>query len=139
MGRADRRSPTACARHRRAAQCSTQGGDMTLASLSVTAVFLAIGASVAHPQDHAHPGGAASEQLGTVHFPTTCNPKVAPQFDRGIALLHSFEFGASIRAFTDVLAADSTCAMAHWGIALSRWSNPMSAGNRSLDQLRQGK
>ena len=29
--------------------------------------------------------------------------------------------------------------MAHWGIALSRWSNPMAAGNRSVAQLQQGK
>jgi hypothetical protein len=64
---------------------------------------------------------------------------VAPQFDRAVALLHSFEFGASIRAFNDVLAADSTCAMAHWGIALSRWGNPMAAGERSATLLRQGK
>src|SRR5215210_2746445 len=82
---------------------------------------------------HGHP-----EKLGTVHFPTTCSPAVAPKFDRAIALLHSFEFGASIRAFNEVLAADSTCAMAHWGIALSRWTNPMTAGNRAIPLLRQG-
>jgi hypothetical protein len=64
---------------------------------------------------------------------------VAPRFDRAVALLHSFEFGASIRAFEEVIAADSTCAMAHWGIALSRWTNPMAAGNRSPALLRQGK
>jgi len=29
--------------------------------------------------------------------------------------------------------------MAHWGIALSRWSNPMAAGNRSPQQLQQGR
>jgi hypothetical protein len=29
--------------------------------------------------------------------------------------------------------------MAHWGIALSRWSNPMAAGNRSVAQLQQGR
>jgi hypothetical protein len=54
-------------------------------------------------------------------------------------LLHSFEFGASIRTFNEVIAVDSTCAMAEWGIALSRWSNPMAAGNRSVAQLEQGR
>jgi hypothetical protein len=53
--------------------------------------------------------------------------------------LHSFEFGASIRGFNEVLAADSTCAIAYWGIALSRWTNPMAAGNRSVAQLQQGR
>jgi pimeloyl-ACP methyl ester carboxylesterase len=105
-------------------------------------VWPAVEAFLAEPeqlgaQDHAH--APASEQLGSVHFATSCSPAVAPTFDRAVALLHSFEFGASIRTFNEVLAADSTCAMAHWGIALSRWSNPMSAGNRSASVLESGR
>jgi hypothetical protein len=111
---------------------------MKRVSVAVAAVCLTLSARAAHPQDHAHPHAAQTEKLGTVHFATSCSPSVAPQFDRAVALLHSFEFGASIRAFNEVLAADSTCAMAHWGLALSRWSNPMSAGNRSVAQLQQG-
>lgn len=87
----------------------------------------------------AYSQAAPSEQLGTVHFATSCSPRVAPQFDRAVALLHSFEFRASIQAFNDVLAADTTCAMAHWGIALSRWTNPMAAGNRPVALLEQGR
>jgi hypothetical protein len=94
--------------------------------------------SRAGAQAHAHPAGA-SEGLGTVHFPTSCRPSVAAPFDHAVALLHSFEFGAAIRAFDGVLAADSTCAMAHWGIALARWTNPMSAGNRAPALLAQGR
>ena len=78
-------------------------------------------------------------QFGTVHFPTSCNSRVASRFDRAVAQLHSFEFGAAIASFQSVLAGDSTCAMAHWGIALSRWTNPMAVGNRSPAQLRQGR
>jgi hypothetical protein len=111
---------------------------MKLTATSIAVALLALPAFVA-AQDHPHPDGAAVEKLGTVHFATTCNPAVAPEFDRAVALLHSFEFGASIRAFNDVIAADSTCAMAYWGIALSRWSNPMAAGNRSVAQLQQGR
>lgn len=103
------------------------------------ALLLLIAAGGAASQEHAHPQGAASEKLGTVHLQTSCSSAVAPHFDRAVALLHSFEFGASIRAFTDVLAADSTCAMAHWGIALSRWTNPFVASLRSPAQLQQGK
>jgi hypothetical protein len=112
---------------------------MRRVSVAVAAVLLTLPAFAAYPQEHGHPQGAPTEKLGTVHFATSCSPAVAPQFDRAVALLHSFEFGASIRAFNEVLAADSTCAMAHWGIALSRWTNPMSAGNRSVTQLQQGK
>ncbi|HEX6966423.1 MAG TPA: hypothetical protein VF166_11525 [Gemmatimonadaceae bacterium] len=64
---------------------------------------------------------------------------MAPAFDRGVALLHSFEFGASARAFRSVLASDSTCAMAYWGLALGHWGNPMATGNRSAEQLAAGR
>ena len=102
-------------------------------------LLLAIATSTATAQQPVHSHGASSERLGTVHFETSCEPAVVPQFDRAVALLHSFEFGASIRAFSEVLGTDSTCAMAHWGIALSRWSNPMAAGSRSPAQLQSGR
>ncbi|HEX7938883.1 MAG TPA: hypothetical protein VF483_07795, partial [Gemmatimonadaceae bacterium] len=109
------------------------GKQTWLAALALVAAF----SSNAFAQEHAH--GAPDEQLGSVHFMTTCKPSVAPQFDRAVALLHSFEFGSAIRGFTEVLAADSTCAMAHWGIALSRWSNPMAAGVKTGPLLVQGR
>ena len=101
---------------------------MVRISLAAVAVLAVLPASRAHPQ----------EQLGSVHFTTSCRPDVAATFDRAMALLHSFEFGESIRAFEGVLAGDSACAMAWWGIALSRWTNPMATGNRPVPQLRQG-
>lgn len=107
--------------------------------IAATAVLLTLPTFTAHSQDHTHPVGKAAEKLGTVHFPTSCSPSVAAQFDRAVALLHSFEFGASIKGFNEVLAADSTCAMAHWGIALSRWTNPTAAGIRTAAQLSQGR
>ena len=89
-------------------------------------------------QEHTH-GAASKDSVGTVHFATSCSPRVESQFNRAVALLHSFEFGASIRTFNEVLGADSTCAMAYWGIALSRWSNPMAAGVRPVSLLEDGK
>ncbi len=116
-----------------------QGVDVTRLSLVAAAALLTFSGYAASAQEHGHSDAAATEKLGTVHFATSCSPAVAPTFDRAVALLHSFEFGASIRGFNDVLAADSTCAIAYWGIALSRWTNPMAAGNRSVAQLQQGK
>lgn len=87
-------------------------------------------------QEHAHP---ATPRLGTVHFTSSCAPSVASEFDRGIALLHSFEFGASTKAFEGVLASDSTCAMAWWAIALNRWGNPMVPNIRPAAALERGR
>jgi tetratricopeptide (TPR) repeat protein len=78
------------------------------------------------------------EKLGTVAFATSCNPAVQTRFNRAVALLHSFEFGRAIDGFEAVLVADPSCAMAQWGIALSRWGNPFGVGVRPAGTLRQG-
>lgn len=85
------------------------------------------------PDQHGH----GAPQLGTVHFPTSCRPDVQKEFDRGIALLHSFWFSAAIESFDKVLEADPKCVMAHWGTALSWWGNPF-AGFRSPQALKAG-
>jgi hypothetical protein len=60
----------------------------------------------------------APEMLGKVSFPTSCAPRVQEQFNRGIALLHSFAYTASQNAFQRIAELDPRCAMAHWGIAM---------------------
>jgi tetratricopeptide (TPR) repeat protein len=101
------------------------------------AVVIAVGCTLHASPVHAQ--HAERQRLGTVHFETTCSPLVATQFDHAVALLHSFEFGASIKAFGSVLATDSTCAMAYWGIALSRWTNPMVPNARPVPLLEAGR
>ncbi|HET6680995.1 MAG TPA: hypothetical protein VFG84_07320, partial [Gemmatimonadaceae bacterium] len=104
----------------------------------VIAFGLSLFATSVRSQQPVH-DSAAQERLGTVHFPTSCADTVSPGFDRAVALLHSFEFGASIRAFQGVLAADRTCAMAWWGIALSQWTNPMVPNIRPPELLARGR
>jgi hypothetical protein len=89
-------------------------------------------------QQHEH-GAAANEQLGTVSFSTSCSSNAQPLFNRAVALLHSFEFGRAIEGFTRTLDTDPSCAMAEWGIALSRWGNPFAPGLRPPAPLRQGR
>ncbi len=84
-----------------------------------------------------HDHGSPTGRLGTVHFATSCNAAVSQDFDRGIALLHSFWFSAAIEAFNGVLKTDPSCAMAHWGIAMSWWGNPFG-GFRSPAALQSG-
>src|SRR3989449_10173960 len=63
----------------------------------------------------------STEKLGKVHFPVACSAAAQPQFDRAVALLHSFWYSEGVKAFTAVAATDPACAMAHWGIAMSLW------------------
>ena len=111
---------------------------MRIGSTTGALICSALLAGPVAAQQHAHMAGA-DDGLGTVHFATSCQPAVAPQFDRAVALLHSFEFGAAIDGFNSVLAADSTCAMAYWGIALARWTNPMAPAKRPPALLAQGR
>jgi hypothetical protein len=86
-------------------------------------------------QQHQHPAG---ERLGTVDFDTSCSAAAKAPFNHAMALLHSFEFGPAIQGFQDTLKADPGCAMAQWGIAISRWTNPFAATTRPAPQLQQG-
>ena len=86
-------------------------------------------------QQHQHPAG---ERLGTVDFETSCSAAAKAPFNHAMALLHSFEFGSAITGFGETLKADPACAMAHWGIAIARWTNPFSLSIRSPTQLQQG-
>jgi hypothetical protein len=89
-------------------------------------------------QEHEHGSGSA-EHLGTVHFATSCGADAQPVFDRAVALLHSFEFGPAIQAFEAVGAADRSCGIAYWGVALAAWGNPFAAGQKAPPQIRQGR
>ena len=64
--------------------------------------------------DHAPP-----EKLGTVSFPISCAPQWQAEFNRGVALLHSFAYASASATFRNIAKADPACAIAHWGVAMS--------------------
>ena len=74
-----------------------------------------------------HADHAAGENLGTVHFPISCSPEAQRQFDRAVAMLHSFYYPETIKAFAAIAAAEPSCAMAYWGVAISQRPNPLVA------------
>ncbi|MGH9599111.1 MAG: hypothetical protein ACRD27_04570, partial [Terracidiphilus sp.] len=86
-------------------------------SLLVAAAVAASGQSpVSAPMS---PGQAPSEHLGTVSFSVSCSAQVQAQFNRGVALLHDFWYAEAQPQFERIAKADPSCAMAHWGIAMS--------------------
>jgi len=106
---------------------------MRLIALAASLSLIA-SARAQDPAQHQHP---APEKLGRVHFEISCRPEVRAPFDRAVALLHSFSFSTARRAFDDVLAADASCAIAHWGLAMTHWGNPF-AGIKSGQPLVNG-
>jgi hypothetical protein len=103
---------------------------------AVTIAFVAHAAAAfgqQHPQHHAQP----SARLGKVHFETSCAAAVRDDFDRAVAMLHSFWYDAAALAFDQVMQKDPTCAMTQWGVALSRWGNPLG-GMRNPKIIKDG-
>src|SRR5215467_11361100 len=62
-----------------------------------------------------------SSGLGKVSFPISCSPGVRPTFERGVAELHSFQYGAAEGLFNAIVTVDPGCAMAYWGLAMSHY------------------
>jgi tetratricopeptide (TPR) repeat protein len=60
-------------------------------------------------------------------------------FNRAVAWLHSFEFAHALKEFNATLTADPSCAMAAWGVALARWSNPFAVAIRQPARLAPGR
>jgi hypothetical protein len=67
------------------------------------------------------PSTARSTQVGQVHFPTSCNAGAQASMETGVALLHSFQYEEASQTFSRATKEDPRCAMAYWGMAMSRF------------------
>jgi hypothetical protein len=73
--------------------------------------------------------GAQTHQghiFGAVHFAISCSPSAQTQFDEAVAMLHSFFYPETEKAFRVIADAEPSCAMAHWGVAISQRPNPLT-------------
>jgi len=99
-------------------------------------VLLLLGGALALAQEDHSQHQHALAGLGAVNFPTSCNAPAQKSISRGAALLHSFGYEEARVAFTEAAKADSSCAMAYWGVART-WYHPIWAPP-SPDELQQG-
>jgi hypothetical protein len=84
--------------------------------LAAGLVTAALGSSAFAQQD---------EKLGKLSFPISCDPKVQAEFERGVAMIHSYWFTIARRTFEGILQQDPSCAMAHWGVAMDILGNTL--------------
>jgi tetratricopeptide (TPR) repeat protein len=87
----------------------------------------------------AHASGALTPaMLGSVSFGTSCKPQVKQDFNRAVALLHSFWLDEAERTFKAVVLRDPHCAMAQWGVAMTNFNQvnggPTPAGVAAANQ-----
>jgi hypothetical protein len=70
-------------------------------------------------------GHSASEHSGNVHIPISCSQDAQRHFDRALAMLDSFFYPETVKAFSAIAQAEPSCAMAYWGVAISQRPNPL--------------
>src|SRR6266571_2454778 len=114
--------------------------------LTVTLLASAVAsAAIAHQDDAARQGKPKGEKLGRVLFKTSCTPEAQKEFERALAMLHSFYFPETVKAFSAIPQTDPSCAIAYWGVAVSTRPNPLvgpwdaATLKRGLDAVEQGK
>ncbi|HTV09891.1 MAG TPA: hypothetical protein VMD97_12685 [Candidatus Aquilonibacter sp.] len=104
-------------------------------SLLMSSAVAALGHASMPMNAAANAAPLPGERLGTVSFHVSCAPQVQTQFNRGVALLHDFWYAEAPLEFQQISKEDPTCAMAHWGIAMSSfqqiWDRP-SPGSMKL-------
>jgi len=88
---------------------------------------------------------APTDQLGSVNFPTSCSAAVQPTIEKGVALLHSFQYKESEQTFADAATREPKCAIAHWGKAMALfyqlWEFPddkkLREGHKEIERARK--
>jgi tetratricopeptide (TPR) repeat protein len=91
------------------------------------AICVAVAASLwlnppAPVADEPHTPGTpkvAPGDVGAVRFPVSTTPATQEQFNRAVALLHSFWYEEVDKAFSGIGEKDPRCGMAYWGVAMS--------------------
>jgi tetratricopeptide (TPR) repeat protein len=115
--------------------------EATMRTLGLAVCALALfSAAVWCDEQHHHE--LTESEVGSVHFLTSCAKDVETDFNRAVALLHSFQYEDARHAFEEVSRKDPTCAMAQWGVAMSHyhglWDNGDTAAGR-VAQRRAGE
>lgn len=81
---------------------------------------------LAFAQDE-HAGHSLGGGYGSVHFETSCSPASQQQFDQAVAMLHSFFYPETEKAFQAIAEREPSCAIAYWGVSISQRPNPLTA------------
>jgi tetratricopeptide (TPR) repeat protein len=95
--------------------------------------------SIAAWSDEQHHHQLSENEVGSVHFATSCAKAVEQDFNRAVALLHSFQYEDTRVAFEEISRKDPTCAMAQWGVAMSHYHGLWDNGDTATGRLAQKK
>jgi hypothetical protein len=109
----------------------------------VAAAFVAAPVIADQAPGHVHEESPTGG-YGSIEFPVSCTPAAQKQFGHSVAILHSFGYELAEESFRGTLETDPKCAMAWWGVAMSRyhpiWYPPtpedLKAGREAVTRAR---
>src|SRR5688572_11225527 len=116
--------------------------------LSLLVCSTSLVALVAFGQEHSHQHDHGALDLGNIGkaaIATSCSTAAQADIDRGLALIHSFWYAEAESAFRKAAAADTSCGMAWWGVAMANyhpiWAPPtaeeMKRGREAAEMARK--
>lgn len=98
---------------------------------------LFVSAPLSADGDH-HIANIGQEKLGTANFAVSCSQTAQQEFNRAVAMLHSFWYDEARKTFDRIAELNPDCAMAQWGIAMSLyrqlWATPPTSA-----ELQEGR
>jgi tetratricopeptide (TPR) repeat protein len=100
---------------------------------ALAVVFPLLGISSWADEGHRH--DLTPEEVGSVNFQNSCKPELAADFNRAVALLHSFQYEQSRGAFEAIAKKDPNCAMAQWGAAMSHYHGLWKNGDLDAGRI----
>jgi len=108
-------------------------------------VMLLCGLAARGQEGHRHE--LSEEEVGSVHFATTCSVGMSEaakaefdaNFNKAVALLHSFQYEDTRAAFEKIARENPRCAMAEWGVAMSHFHGLWRSGDFAAGSLAIGK
>lgn len=106
-------------------------------SVSAVALMLLPLSALAHSLDGVLQGLNPSE-MGHVEFATSCNEDAQPAFETGLLLLHHMMYRQSASIFEAAAEVDPGCAMAQWGIAMTKF-HPLWPGGPTSEETEVGR
>ncbi len=80
---------------------------------------------------------AEGTSMGSVAFPVSCNEDASSHMRRGLALLHNMTYSEAAGAFSTASEADTDCALAHWGVAMT-YVHPLWPDVPSAEDFERG-
>jgi hypothetical protein len=104
---------------------------------AIGAMLLTVGPASAHSLD-AMLKDLDPATLGEVNFATSCTAEGHEAFEIGLLLLHHMMYRQSAAAFQAAAEADPNCAMAQWGIAMTKF-HPLWPGGPTPEETEAGQ